>query len=188
MDDRPASASRKTAGAVALIALAVAGITAAIYMLDPPRAKVAKAAPKTSKPPAARIESGVVLLMDETLVVPPPEAKASAAPAQKAPEKYPAKPATKAKHAPTTPHYAKRPPSPTLASASQYTRDEGRSRHMRNSCVTCARVVGISEYPTFWEMRVRFNDGSRDALTYRERPPFEIGDPVRVEHGQVLRD
>jgi len=189
MDDRSANAPRSTAAAVVLIALAAAGITATIYLLEPPRAGMAKvSAPPKMEPAAPRVESGVVLLADETLVAPPPAPLAVEKPAGKPPVKPAAKPAPKPKRAPAPANNAKRPPSPTLASASQYAREESRPRHARSGCITCAKVVGISEYPTYWEVRVRFNDGSRDALTYRDRPPFEIGEAVRMEHGRLYRD
>ena len=189
MDDRPANARRSTAAAVVLIALSAAGITAAIYILEPPRARVAKtSAPPESGPAGPRVESGVVLLADETLVEPP---QATTAPVEKpagGPVPKPAaKPASKPKHAPASPP-TKRPLSSTLANAPQYTREERTPRHPRVACVNCAKVVGVSEYPTYWELRVRFNDGSREALIYRDRPPFEIGDAVRMEHGRLYRD
>jgi hypothetical protein len=37
-----------------------------------------------------------------------------------------------------------------------------------------------------WEVRVRFDDGSRQTLRFRDRPPVEIGEDVRLEDGVLV--
>ena len=107
---------------------------------------------------APRIESGVVLMPNETLVAPPgPVAAPKAAP---------------------------RP-------APQRSRDEVRdtyARSTRSVCVNCGVVTSIEEANSRWDVRVRFDDGSRETLRYYDRPRVRVGDAVHVEDGRLFRD
>jgi hypothetical protein len=110
---------------------------------------------------APRIESGVVLMPNETLVAPPGPVAAP-----------------KAKPAPR--------PAP------QYSRDEVRrdsyARSTRSVCVNCGVVTAIDEAGSRWDIRVRFDDGSRETLRYYDPPRVRVGDAVHVEDGRLVRD
>jgi len=110
-----------------------------------------------------RIESGVVLMPNETLVVP---AGPVAAP--------------------------KPPPKPAPRAAPQQSREEMRpdayARSTRSVCINCGVITSIDEGSTHWEVRVRFDDGSRETLRYYERPRLRVGDAVHLEDGRLLRD
>ena len=115
----------------------------------------------------ARIESGVVLLPGETLVVPPgPVSTPRAAPAP-APPKAP----------PRSPQYT-----------AEETRRDSYSRSSRSICVNCAVVTAIDRSDSQWEVRLRFDDGTRETLRLYERPRVRVGDAVHVEDGQLFRD
>jgi len=111
----------------------------------------------------ARIESGVVLMPNETLVAP---AGPVAAP----------KPA----------------PKPAPRPTPRYSREEVRSDtyapSSRSVCINCGVVTSIDEGDTRWEVRVQFDDGSRETLRYYERPRLRVGDAVHLEDGRLLRD
>ena len=165
-------------------ALAIIGIAAAAWFLDlhpattPTKAPPAKA---SSSAPAARVQSGVVLLPGETLVT-APETAAAPAPAPS--------PEPRKQKAPTTPKYLKKPAPPVGAQLSpappppraprNVTRDE-----RNGTCVNCGRVVGM-RIGDDWQVRVQFDDGSRQTLKFRDRPPVEIGDNVRLEDGVLV--
>jgi len=110
-----------------------------------------------------RIESGVVLMPNETLVVP---AGPVAAP--------------------------KPPPKPAPRPTPQYSREEIRpdayARSTRSVCINCGVVTDIDERDNRWEVRVRFDDGSRETLRYYERPRLRVGDAVHLEDGRLIRD
>jgi hypothetical protein len=108
-----------------------------------------------------RIESGVVLMPNETLVAPPPPGPAA-------------------------------PPKPAPRPTPQYSRDEVRrdndSRSTRSMCVNCGVITSIDEAGSRWEVRVRFEDGSRETLRYYEPPRLRVGDAVHLEDGRLIRD
>jgi len=51
-----------------------------------------------------------------------------------------------------------------------------------------AQLPAIDEAGAQWEVRVRFDDGSRETLRYYERPRLRVGDEVHLEDGRLLRD
>ena len=110
-----------------------------------------------------RIESGVVLMPNETLVVP---AGPVAAP------KPPPKPAPRA----------------TPRASREEMRPDAYARSTRSVCINCGVITSIDEGSTQWEVRVRFDDGSRETLRYYERPRLRVGDAVHLEDGRLLRD
>jgi len=110
-----------------------------------------------------RIESGVVLMPNETLVVP---AGPVAAP------KPPPKPAPRA----------------TPRASREEMRPDAYARSTRSVCINCGVITSIDERSTQWEVRVRFDDGSRETLRYYERPRLRVGDAVHLEDGRLLRD
>jgi hypothetical protein len=111
----------------------------------------------------ARIESGVVLLPNETLVAPAgPVAAPRPAP----------KPA----------------PRPTPQASREEIRNDAYSRSSRSVCINCGVITGIEEGDTGWEVRVQFDDGSRETLRYYERPRLRVGDAVHLEDGRLIRE
>ena len=174
---------------IAGIAFAACALLAIAYFLGwltpgnpAPAAPQAKAA---AKPQGATVQSGVVLLPGETLVAPPDPVPAPAGPA-------PAM--TKPAPAPTTPKYAK-PKPPVVAREAppsrQFSREERRNsydRSTRSVCVNCGVVTSIARRDYDWEVRVRFDDGSREVLRFFDRPRVEMGDTVRLEDGRLVRD
>ena len=88
----------------------------------------------------------------------------------------------------------KPPPKPAPRPAPQYSREEMRpdayARATRSVCVNCGVVtsIDIDEAGTQWEVRVRFDDGSRETLRYYERPRLRVGDAVHLEDGRLIRD
>jgi hypothetical protein len=55
----------------------------------------------------------------------------------------------------------------------------------RGPCEGCGRIMGIANWRSGWEMRVRFDDGSTQTYHFRRRPPFALGGRVRLD-GDVL--
>ena len=116
----------------------------------------------------ARVESGVVLMPNETLVAP---AGPVAAPK-------------------VTPKAA--PPAPAPRPTPRYSREETRrdtyAGPSRSVCINCGVVTDIDANGERWEVRVRFDDGSRETVRYYERPRLRVGDAVHLEDGRLLRD
>ena len=142
-----------------------------------PAPQAAKPAP--AKPRVATVQSGVVLLPGETLVVPPDPI---------APAPAPAPAAEKPKPAPSAPKYA--PPKPPVV-ARETPRPPPRTsyeRSTRSICVNCGVVTSIARGDYDWEVRVRFDDGSREILRYFDRPRVSVGDEVHLENGRLVRD
>lgn len=111
----------------------------------------------------ARIESGVVLLPGETLVAPPGPVAA---------------PQGEPRRAPRTPQYS-----------NEEVRRDSHARSARGICVNCAVITGIDRNPDArWEVRLRFEDGTRETIRSEERPRVNVGDAVHVEDGRVFRD
>lgn len=58
----------------------------------------------------------------------------------------------------------------------------------RALCNDCGRVIGVANWRSGWEMRVRFEDGSTQTFRFRRRPPFELGERVRLEGDELVSD
>jgi hypothetical protein len=58
----------------------------------------------------------------------------------------------------------------------------------RALCEDCGRVIGIANWRSGWEVRVRFDDGSTQTLRFRRRPPFDLGERVRLDDGELVPD
>ena len=138
----------------------------------PAATPAAKAAPK---PQVATVQSGVVLLPGETLVAPPDPVPA--APPAAAPEKPAAKP--------SPPRYASKPRAPVVAREAPRTPPP---RATRSVCVNCGVVTSVARTDYDWEVRVRFEDGSREILRFYDRPRAQVGDAVRLEDGRLYVD
>jgi hypothetical protein len=54
--------------------------------------------------------------------------------------------------------------------------------------VDCGRVIGLTLRDDLYEMRVRFEDGATRIYRYRNRPPFEAGDRVRLDGNFLTHD
>ena len=159
-----------------------------------PASQAAKQAP--AKPKTATMQSGVVLLPGETLVAPPD-------PVPPAPATPPA-PAAKPAPAPAEPKYTRPKPPPVIARepsvvprepppviARETPRPPPRTsyeRSTRSVCVNCGVVTSITRGDYDWEVRVRFDDGSREILRYYDRPRVSVGDEVHLENGRLVRD
>jgi hypothetical protein len=115
-----------------------------------------------------RMESGVVLMPGETLVAPPGPVNSP----RPTPVPAPAKPA----------------PARVPQSTSEETRRDSYARSSRSVCVNCAVVTAIDRGEAQWEVRLRFDDGTRETLRLHERPRVRVGDAVHVEDGRLFRD
>ena len=176
---------------IAMGICAFAGI--AYYMGWGPwsRAPEIALAPRASPPAPAKAPAqhpDVPLLPGESLVSPPDPIAAPA----------PAPPPPTAKR-PSTPQYAKPPerrPAPVVAKRApppppSYSRarpDTSYERSTRSVCVNCGVVTGMTRHDYDWEVRVRFDDGTRKALRSYDRPRVEIGDTVHLEDGRLIPD
>jgi hypothetical protein len=58
----------------------------------------------------------------------------------------------------------------------------------RGLCEECGRVIGIANWRSGWEMRVRFDDGSTQTFRFRRRPPFDLGERVRLDGEELISD
>jgi hypothetical protein len=58
----------------------------------------------------------------------------------------------------------------------------------RSVCVNCGVVTSVARTDYDWEVRVRFDDGSREILRFYDRPRAQVGDPVRLEGGRLYVD
>ena len=56
------------------------------------------------------------------------------------------------------------------------------------ACVNCGWVVAIATHGNFWDVEVRYDDGSTQTLRYPERPRLRAGERVRFEDGRLLSD
>jgi len=147
-----------------------------------PRAAPAAAAKAPSHP-------DVPLLPGESLVS-PPDPVAAPAPAPPIPAPAPAPAAKK----PSPPQYTKPPerkPAPVVAKRPPPPRPQPETsfeRSARSVCGNCGVVTGMTRHDYDWEVRVRFDDGTRKALRSYDRPRVEIGDSVHLEDGRLVRD
>ena len=93
---------------------------------------------------------------------------------------------------PTATPRAPAPPKPAPRPAPQYSNDEvrrdGYARSSRSICINCAVVTAIDQGESHWEIRLRFDDGTRETHRYYERPRVRVGDAVHVEDGRLVRD
>lgn len=58
----------------------------------------------------------------------------------------------------------------------------------RRLCRECGRIMGVANWRSGWEVRVRFDDGSTQTYTFRRRPPFELGERVRLDGDMLVAD
>lgn len=58
----------------------------------------------------------------------------------------------------------------------------------RGLCEACGRVIGIANWRSGWEVRVRFDDGATQTIRFRRRPPFELGERVRLDNDELVHD
>ena len=52
-------------------------------------------------------------------------------------------------------------------------------------CRECGTVTGIVTYADSWEVRVRLEDGDGRVVRYRSRPPWRLGERVRLADGRL---
>lgn len=55
-------------------------------------------------------------------------------------------------------------------------------------CVNCGTVTGVTTYPDWWEVRVRFEDGASRSFRYPTPPNLHLGERVRLEDGRLNRN
>jgi hypothetical protein len=196
---------------VAGIAVTACALVAIAYMLGwiPSRAAQPAAALATAPPPvrAAASGPGLDLLPGETLVAPAdaprPTTPSYAKPAESSKTAEPLKPAAAPRKAPP-PIYSQTAPPPSSTTVAQvlpsraapskpnynrggvpYTSYERSSREL---CVNCGVIASIAPSGDDWEVRVRFDDGSGETLSYPQRPRLRSGERVRLEDGRLVRE
>jgi hypothetical protein len=78
-----------------------------------------------------------------------------------------------------TPSYAQQAPAPER-------------RSPRASCPNCGEVASTTyrqfERSGAWEVRVRFDDGTRATLRYPTDPGFRVGERVVMSEGRLRRN
>ncbi|HSS27581.1 MAG TPA: hypothetical protein VLJ84_11650 [Usitatibacter sp.] len=55
-------------------------------------------------------------------------------------------------------------------------------------CVNCGTITAIATHGEFWDIDVRYEDGSTQTLRYPERPRLRPGQRVRFEDGRLVPD
>lgn len=202
--------SKRVPMIIAAIAIGIGALAVAYFVgwLPSSRTTVATAPAAPAKAPptpaAATVQSGVVLLPGETLVAPPdpitappPVPPPAAAPPARAPSPSPPKYTRPAPRVPAPELVAESPrpvPAPSIArvpapsNAREERRPSAYERSTRSVCINCGVVTGIARGDYEWEVRVRFDDGTRQTLRYYDRPRVEIGDAVHLEDGRLVRD
>ena len=133
------------------------------------------------------------LLPGESLVtMPPPPAPEGLA--------VPVKPSTaKPAHvAPPAPSAAQPPPRAAVTRPSYEQREDRAERtettHARivpdreGPCVNCGTITAIATHGEFWDIDVRYEDGSTQTMRYPERPRLRVGQRVRFEDGRLVPD
>ena len=158
-------------------------------------------------------QGGVDLLPGETLIAPadapvvaPPPAARPAEPSKPTTPQYakpaplePAKPAPAKKTPPANSVQPAAPPPstsyaeilPQRAAPSRPTYREAPAvpPPPRDYCVNCGTIASIGTAATGeWEVRVRFEDGTTEAMRYTDRPRLRIGDRVHLEDGRLIPD
>lgn len=58
----------------------------------------------------------------------------------------------------------------------------------RGPCEECGRIIGIANWRSGWEVRVRFDNGATETFPFRRRPPFDLGERVRLDGRELVRD
>ena len=58
----------------------------------------------------------------------------------------------------------------------------------RRVCQDCGRIIGIANWRSGWEVRVRFDDGATQTFDFSRRPPFDLGERVRLDAGELVHD
>ena len=180
---------------VAAAAVALLALVGVARLLGWNPAAAPPAPPVIAGPPAPQVATaGVDLLPGETLVEPastppradpmmptysPPAAPKPAPPAEPEPVGKPPAPPVRVERpverypVPVRPRYA-HPTDPTD--------DWPRSAA---TCRNCGTVTGIVTYSDAWEVRVRLEDGDGRVVRYRTRPPWRLGERVRLENGRL---
>lgn len=79
-------------------------------------------------------------------------------------------------------------PAPPIFGRSEPRAAPAPAPQRRARCDDCGRVIGIANWRSGWEMRVRFEDGSTQTFNFRRRPPFELGERVRLEGDELISD
>lgn len=187
---------------VAAVAVTVCALVAIAWMLGWVPSKATVTTPASVASPGQQVAGTVHdihLLPGETLVTSPeppkaatPKASAEAAkPATPQFAKVP-EPAPK-KQAPSRPAYAQSMPSRAAPSSPANPRAEppitSFERSSRSLCINCGTVASITFYSgSEWDVRVRFEDGSAETVRYRVRPPFRVGQRVRLEEGRLVAE
>lgn len=189
---------------VAAIAVTAFALVAIAYLLGWVPSKAAGSSPVSVAVPGSQVAGSapdVALLPGETLVEPMPAAgptgttagiapvpSAAPSPARSAP---PAAPPPPKATQPTTPSPAAPAASPPAPKKPAYARAEpppvtSYDRASRSLCINCGTVTSVSGSSGEWEVRVRFEDGSSDVVTSRERPRARVGDKVYMEDGRLF--
>jgi hypothetical protein len=180
------------AGALALLALVgVARLLGWTPAANPAPAPAAKAAPARQVAQAP----DVALAPGETLVEGPavPDRPAPMMPtysAPHAPKPAPPPDATpvvapeKARPALRVERSEERPAMP-VRPRYQHPSDPGDDWPRTTYCRECGTVTAIVTYPDSWEVRVRLEDGDGRVVRYRSRPPWRLGERVRLAGGRL---
>jgi len=196
----PLRSHRTVVAAVVVAALAVTafsalGIASLLGWL-PERQKAAFIPPEERKganEPAPRAPRETLAPIDGTRAEPlmprysqpdpPPPAPASEPPASRAPTRVAVEPAPPVAGAtPPAPPAREAPPREALPREAAGPRPPAYVTTGRpGRCDECGRVTGVSNRGDLWEIRVRFEDGDSRTFRYRNRPPFEAGDRVRLD-------
>lgn len=195
----------------AAITVTACALVAIAYMLGWVPAKSTPKAVAAPEKQIAGTAAGVALLPGETLVAEPdtpkPVTPRYATPAPARPDVAPPPPPAKGPVTPptvvppasrtqptTTPSFAKTLPSRAAPSAPTYLREEppqiprSYERSIRGVCLNCGVVTSIGSFGDDWEVRVRFEDGSSQAIRYPDRPRLRVGERVHLEDGRLLPD
>lgn len=165
---------------LAAVAVTACAVVAIAYMVgwvgrDIPAAPVSIATPGQQ---LAGTMPDIGLLPGESLVTMPEPPKSAIPP----PASQPRVPVPEPKPAP-----APVPARPAYEERSETTHariapDRG------NVCVNCGIVASIVPRGDFWDVLVRYEDGSTQTLRYPERPRMRPGERVHFEDGRLLSD
>jgi hypothetical protein len=187
----PAVIASIVLAAVALTACAVVAIAYMVGWVG----RDAPAAPGSIATPGQQLAGTMPdmgLLPGESLVtMPEPPKSAIPPPAPQAlvpvPEAKPA-PAPPLKRAPRVPE-----PAPEIPARPAY-QEHSETTHARivregdTLCVNCGIVASIVPRGDFWDVLVRYEDGSTQTLRYPERPRMRAGERVHFEDGRLVSD
>lgn len=170
-ESTPALAHRAVIASIVVAALSVTafslvGIAYFLGWIEPRAAQADKIAAATvPAPSAAKTERPEPLM--PTYKPPTPPAPA--------PLPAPAPEATEPKRRPSPPSYANAPTTQP--------RERTRSRR---ECDECGTVAAVTTFGGMWEVRVRGDDGRSINYRFRSRPPFTVGERVRMEDGFLV--